>query len=1436
MDLLNMPININEVKWDPVPVDQVKWDDELAEKTTWQEDLKQGVAGLGNTADTAMSMALHTMSSPFTDDYTKKAFFDSLNERQASRNAWAGGAGKQKGIGGHLISGVSGAPGLIMAPLSGIDEAKNMLDQGESGTTAGIVGGASSAIDTAAQFIPGLGNAIAQPLKRIATQALSGGAANMAAGSLKDLVANQTIENPELAKQYNPLSLERRASEGVSGGIMGPLFGGRGPNKPRPDDSPVITKLREKAAETPQAIPKQLGYTHIDENGIAIPFDQMAAVEAAKSRMNTPRKPDALPGYYGEMPEGGSFADFVSPRDNTPNAPENPTRVNANPLDLQLGPKLKDQEMNAMFNEREAQQKAEAITQHYEDTYGPLEPELAKPRAGVYVPKNQRGAVNMEVFDGTFERVKKLINGVTLHFKGDEDSPSITAYDKNGKQVGQLKLSADEYVNPTSKSNLTSTWVDTAGAPKQGLAPAMYKFASELGDVVPSKVQTDAGRNLWDRMERSGLAKGRAIPRNQRGGINVDEVAKSFKKLLGRNNTLPPASTKTPSNDLLKAIGTTSEDNLIWQPKNAADALPILQQATDMPSLEHSVGGMLNFNTKSLQMGGELSGEKFKNPVLKYLSHWSQWAEKTSDKQIRDKIDPLGKQLAALPKTHRADLMEVMNLEMNSKKLFSEADLQDAGLSTQQLNAYKALRNAQAEALRVQNETNKQLGKSEVSATEAYMASVRHGDYHLPIVDKNGKLVAHYQSTSKRDLLKGLKWMKANVKNANINWDQLEVELRDNNNISHIPKDVLGAYQEMAQLIDPSSPGAQAIELALQEAQSNRGYGAFGQNQRFLTKRFVHGYEGDWPWLSKTENANRLATAQISYLRDAYKWNAVQQALVNQKQVFADPTLNTKLPNTMAMAKELMNNQLGLSKNMARDAEAAIAHILGRSGSSLGTGARNLKTFTALMQLGGNVGYILSAPLQAANSVSLAIRERGLGALSPTVAAKTMSDFAGALSSDIAQEFVHKNINVPMTSFGKEAHAYMVENGIVLKNMFNEQAEMGQNPVTRAAHGTLNATISLPDKVGRIATFLAFAHHLNEMGTYKNKLDLFHRAEELTNMSNVNYRGSERPTMINKLGSMGNLWYMYKAPFFNYYHQLSMFARDAVEGIQNKQPSKTVPFMTHIGMTGILGGALALPLVNEVSDIWDYVKDGMAEVFPQYYKNVSGLGIRGQIIKSLPESVAYGTVSNVTGAYMSGHFTPSIDIFNPIGDIAPIGQELGDQGSTLRAIAHPTSQNITQALWANGGPLIKGNMETRLDAFKGNRTKDGKQIYLKPSALRDQKAIVARTPDQELYRKFGLTELSESKTKELRYINNKEQSRIKKAFDNNITEMFNSAMQKDSESASKYAQAAFTLMPDKQKFKAELNRHILNRNLTPEQLDALRASKIPVLMKLERLE
>jgi hypothetical protein len=439
-----------------------------------------------------------------------------------------------------------------------------------------------------------------------------------------------------------------------------------------------------------------------------------------------------------------------------------------------------------------------------------------------------------------------------------------------------------------------------------------------------------------------------------------------------------------------------------------------------------------------------------------------------------------------------------------------------------------------------------------------------------------------------------------------------------------------------------------------------------------------------------------------------------------------------------------------------------------------------------------------------------------------------LSDFSSGMIKHAFHGMFERDIEVPMTKIGKGALKYAEDNGIITKNIFNESVNLGASKVGELAKQTLGSTIALPEKFARLSTFMGFVHHLEASGKFADKMELFRRAEELTDNSLTSFRRPDRPMIVDKMGATGSLGYTFKSFLFNEFNQLSHFAREAGRG----NPS---PLITHLGMLGVVGGALSLPMVNEMDGMWNVFKDFISEHYPQHYSKVMGPGLKGTIVSHLPDFAAYGEASKLTGAGLQTRFgTDVTDPEHPLKNIFPVAQDIKEAVSGLGALTHPTSTSLTEAAYQQMPAIAKGQMETRMQAFKGPKQGEN-QVYLNPNKIGEtNQAAYVRTPKEELYRKLGLTALSETASKQKSFIANAEEQRITAAKKTLGDRIFDAVLRQDQGQIEDYAKAYLQLNPNGQELTNNINSHIKAYAFTPHQRDVITANTISTVLKVKR--
>lgn len=882
-------------------------------------------------------------------------------------------------------------------------------------------------------------------------------------------------------------------------------------------------------------------------------------------------------------------------------------------------------------------------------------------------------------------------------------------------------------------------------------------------------------------------------------------------------------------------MSNVSGQDMVYKPKSGEKSL---QEAL-------SQGQMNTKLWKNVQSGLALAAEKTGSVALKSVGEWLNWSDKRTHLDNRLTVDPVQGKIKKLPTQDFQSLHTLLMNEQNTGKRLDEATLAKT-LTPKAVEAYKALRKAQDDAWNRNVSTSKAIGKDPGTREDAYHVSSRIGDYKYPVYNKSGKLVWFDSSLDRIHQLKFETWAKKNIKD--IDWDKSKPFFGPDSSGPGIPRDIMATYQKMMSFFDPNDPTTTLIRDSINKYNDEHGFTNKGFNQRLLDKSNVPGFEGNKPWLSPKENAKSFMDAQVKYLRDSNHWNNLQEALGEMKPILSNEKLIRDQPNIMQVAAAHVSRELGITGNKLAAIEASWAKhfpkvgmvdgkptiAMGISRGNVYKGVADVKTGTYLTMLGANVPYMITTPLQAVMAVAQhrALTLKGFDHNVMKTTINSLGDVAGGLAKHFMSSMTGKDVAIPMSDIGKRMLKYAEDNGIIDKTIMDETGGTRNHAILDPIKKTLGQTITAPEKIARFSTFISFAHHLMDGGKL-SEADAFKIAEDFTNHSLTSMRRADKPLVVDKLGSAGQLGYVFKSYLFNEYNQLSQMAGLAKKG-------SVSPLLAHLGILFALGGALSLPGVNELDGAYDLWKNGVAAMRPQNYK--PDIGIKGAILRDLPTWASIGTASSVTGSNLGTRFNTQVaNITNPLSDVAVPIQEGREIMSIKDWIMDPTMRNALQAAHANSGSTIKGQMETHLDSYKNinkrttnGRNPDGTQSYRRANDINDVSTDYKRTPEDETKRAIGMYSDQEYKTKQIRYSNNKEEERIKTAYDKMMKLAISAGVDGNAQRAQLFSQKALQLDPDPEKYTSKLNQAIVDLGATPEQRDKMKANRILELQKVLR--
>ena len=966
----------------------------------------------------------------------------------------------------------------------------------------------------------------------------------------------------------------------------------------------------------------------------------------------------------------------------------------------------------------------------------------------------------------------------------------------------------------------------------------MMRWGETPSDQFPKKIKPEddslLSRGKGRPIQKFPQVLNKGLSRGQRGALDIDSIVKGLQKLSHKSVDFLDKRERI----LMSAVG---DNSFILHPGDPAKAIEsALAEGKD------GKGWALT------QSGLGMYAEKNNSALARYVARSLSYANNIFVKSNKDFIDPVERSLRHISRDKQTmiDLNEIMKVEQQARRRATPEELANSGLNEKAIQAYTNLRKAMDEAIARANAAREKLGLDPVTPEQAYYSSMQQGNWQLVgyALDKEGNptVLSHYSRVLTRgEGNKAIAWINKNRPEV----VKTKLEYVPINDLKGIPRDVFGTYKAMADIFK-DTPMEQQMHEMMQQATTEQAFNERGFSKHFLTKGNIPGFIGDRPWLDPYENAKAGMKAQIQYLKDANRWIPLQDALAGIKEVISNRELQEKQPNNIAMSRAYMVNALGGTKSWFDGLSHDFSRAAGVSPGQARKYIADLKNLTYLQLIGGSTGYSIATPLQVlVLGPAYHVKEGAIPFKEYLpIYGRTLTDSWQILMSHEIGNLTGKDIsNVSLTKLSplaREAMRYMEDNNVISRNWFDEHAELGTHPVIELANKTGGMTITGPEKIARTLTFMSFVHHLKAQGKLSG-LELFKRADELTNHTLTNFDRNARPLIVDKMGNIGELAYTFKGPIFQYYNSLIGFAK------LGKETGNWKPLGTALLMTGLLGGVINLPGVQEYDSTSNMLKKLISYVHPEWAKTAEDVipNVKEFALKHLPDAVTYGTVSAATNTQMASRFsTQVIDPSRPLDNFAPVAQEVKEQLALLNNIpilGNPSRTSMAEGIWQNMPPLIKGQMEYNnwFDAFKvpGKRP-DGTQGAYNPNNLKDRSDTYQRTQADWNRRAAGLTSLDEARFKDARYATTQHSQRVKIAQDSALENLVDKiVMQKSTNDQTykkdirKYAIAYFENEGDANTFQSELDKRLIKAFTTPEERNAMRANSIHEVMNIKRM-
>jgi len=1153
-------------------------------------------AGIGNMADTAFSSLAGSVAALAGDQEGALKIDEEMRNRRDRRSQWYSDpsfAEKAVGIVGTLPA------QMVGMGLSPAETAFVAKESGESNSAALKAAGLDAALNAVGVAIPGFKQG------SLAVRAGTGAVVNAGQDYASKLAIQQVLETEKGKQAFQP-TLEDAALAGVVGGGLGAALGRSPTPAPRPNLAQMEADFRTKAdapkvAEAVADIPpiekltaledssKQMslwdidesvqaghkyqaefGDWRVDENGIPIRADLSMELQADQAPLQRDMFVDQN-GEFAKLQDTGYY-------DKIGELVETPTKSMQQALDemgwAQKRGALKKSGLMHGDLEASGQLKAAAMAA-----------EIASPQARSGDPsltpkvpfnyKKQGGAVNPEVFTEGFQKVKELANGVRLYATGLGDRVAIEAVE-DGEKIAGGEFKPTDLIN----ANKADLFADVIVSEQKGTAPEIYRFASELGnDVVPSKIRTDAGKAMWNKFQRDGLAKGVTrpfIPKSQKGALLVKWGADANKAEV--LNKLP---------GMKKALGAFVPEKL------TVDEVIERAKATGEKDVQQNVLQKgANWFTKGAIFQAVKTGNSF---VAKTAQDWLQ-ADRTSRGEIQQFIhDDTAPAFRAMNNDEAATVGTLLNLADFYKEKITPEMMEKYNLSDKQRAAIDSHQRLMDKAFAAINEARAAAGKNPIDRRVAYAAMRAEGDFKRTIYKLN--------EAGEKEVV-GVVGSNFSTKGAigairkGVSGKILGKEFSTSDSTTRFLKDleakgyIIGdersfgtgrkgqaqlAFQQAMEHMAETNPATKELLDVISQISQENAYAFLNAKKHTLAKKGVFGMQGRKEWVSEYQNAKDLLESNLLYAENAFRWAEYSKAMQETKKLLAS---DVEMPNAKEWIERYTNNAMGINPSVfgktVEDAVNQAFTSMGVGPTFVGQTAAVSKKVINTVLLGLNPRFLLTnliQPAMALPALSSYLKSKGVGNTEAL-----MYDYYvwGALSG--SKRLVGSKDISPLEA---DAFAYAKKNAVYTTDLIDTSTKArkdlgyGFDKVGSFASAPVEAST-------RSSVFMAFVKLLNDSGMTKED-GLFETAHNLTDVAQTNYNKIERPMAYNSLGLVGELGVNLQSWYHNELSKISMFARQIPDEKQFR------PLLTQLATYLVAAGAVGFPGFQEMESVYKYI-------------------------------------------------------------------------------------------------------------------------------------------------------------------------------------------------------------------------------------------------------
>lgn len=797
--------------------------------------------------------------------------------------------------------------------------------------------------------------------------------------------------------------------------------------------------------------------------------------------------------------------------------------------------------------------------------------------------------------------------------------------------------------------------------------------------------------------------------------------------MVSRKKPVEPVNTKQ-SEDVqrLKIPGLTGPiSDFTFYDKPMSEIIDMAKKADDIPNT------VLEKLSHQLQGGGLFESLKTRNPLVKATYERITRANQEAARTVKDNLTHpetgLVPRMREMTPQEKGEIHAAMMLVEGQREL-SAQELRQKGFNEKQVAYAMKYRELNDKFFDQINEVRATAGLNPMDKRVAHIAGRFMGDFSRFVFDANGKIVARIAGSTRGELAKISKYLA----DKHPEW---QLGKREYNTLGKgkRPADRFSGLMEAINFITKTDSDAAKLMESYRDYMQKDAINYLNATRSAKAKvkdaGGIIGSEGHKEWLDNVKNADEGMKAQIAYFEQGYSWMAMEKAVNDLKPLLGDEEVMKQTPNAAEWGKQYLDHAMGRNQGPIADAAnwtaSKIGELTGIGHSNLFKATNLVKHYTMQKFMGLlNIPFSITQlmqPFQVHPAMVTLLKGRGLEFSARDAQVKASHTFLKTLTDQAG----------PLNTFEKQALDYAEKMGIMDVKMADHTKDINESKIMETYHKIADLNITIPERLTRGNSFLFYSHLLKDAGIPTK--DIFGAAENMTNMTMVNYHPIERPMGYAKLGWLGDI----ASTLTRYKHnQASQAAFYTREGAMSGQGVKGfTPLAAFLATSLAFGGVMGFFGFQEADSMYQLVSEKLGH--PDSLTNVV-------LSSGMPEIISHGVFSSM-GLDMTTRFSNANLIPNSIPEaLMPFGSAVLDMAqSTGRFILNPGKTTGKQLIKSLAPQSVQGILENQLFTEK---QPDGKNLYVNGTEGPNLgKGRVYRTDDEMAQRNFGFRSMRESK-------------------------------------------------------------------------------------------